>query len=364
MRGPVGLEGPRATVSHLFFVVFLLRQLAFALAPTESADGPSKQVPERSVAEGDVSKPSGPSSTTSSGKANAAESSPQESQYYSHYSQANEAFASAITAVFCPGDLIWVHDYHLLLVPKLLRAVIPGGGRKEILDSRVGADLVCFQTYSYSQHFTSTCIRICGYETAPRGIDAESHVTAVMHCPVGVDVERVGRDILRPGITPKHDALRALYEGKKIIVGHDKLDVVKGVLQKLQAFQKLLQTYPEWVGNVVLIQVTSPSLTDSPKLEQQICELGANINGEFGSLDFVPVHHYHQTLKKDEFYARRLSLRVLLLACATCTNMYLAMPPFLPPLTTTAREPRRVSPSREINRSTPEGASLSAIQND
>ncbi|KAF7344346.1 Trehalose-6-phosphate phosphatase [Mycena sanguinolenta] len=253
----------------------------------------------------------------------AAEASSQESQYYSHYSQANEAFASAITAVYRPGDLIWVHDYHLLLVPKLLRVAIPEAviglfvhtpfpssevfrclpRRKEILDGMVGADLVCFQTYSYSRHFTSTCIRVCGYETTPRGIDAEGHVTAVTHCPVGVDAERVGRDILRPGITPKLDALRALYEGKKIIVGRDKLDVVKGVLQKLQAFQKLLQSYPEWVGNVVLIQVTSPSLTDSPKLERQISELVANINGEFGSLDFVPVHHYHQTLKKDEFYA-------------------------------------------------------------
>ncbi|KAF7325351.1 Trehalose-6-phosphate phosphatase [Mycena venus] len=318
--------------------------------------------------------------------------------HYAAYAAANKAFAERIAAVYQPGDLIWVHDYHLLLVPKLVRgararfsdravvvrpdhrmlrgcrpASVRSGvvsrapvhwrlpvfpftgasrllstsylfpppnnildansitGRKEILDGMVGADLVCFQTYSYSRHFTSTCIRVCGYETTPRGIDAEGHVTAVTHCPVGVDAERVGRDILRPGITPKLEALRALYEGKKIIVGRDKLDVVKGVLQKVgvfqklqpvgqwcrvfvqrsagsdgggsKPFQKLLQTYPEWIGNVVLIQVTSPSLTDSPKLERQVSELVANINGEFGSLDFVPVHHYHQTLKKDEFYA-------------------------------------------------------------
>ncbi|KAJ7119934.1 trehalose 6-phosphate phosphatase [Mycena crocata] len=243
--------------------------------------------------------------------------------HYAAYAAANAAFANAIASVYQPGDLIWVHDYHLLLVPKLVRERVPDAvlglfvhtpfpsseifrclpRRKEILDGMVGADLVCFQTYSYSRHFTSTCVRVCGYETTPRGIDAEGHVTAVTHCPVGVDAERVGRDLLRPGIQPKLDALRALYEGKKIIVGRDKLDVVKGVLQKLHAFQKLLQTYPEWIGNVVLIQVTSPALTDSPKLERQVSELVANINGEFGSLDFIPVHHYHQTLKKDEFYA-------------------------------------------------------------
>jgi len=115
----------------------------------------------------------------------------------------------------------------------------------------------------------------------------------------------------RPGIKPKLDALRNLYEGKKIIVGRDKLDVVKGVIQKvrkmmftrslcivsssiwlqLRAFEKLLQDYPEWVGNVVLIQVTSPALTDSPKLERMVSELVAHINGEYGSLDFIPVHH-------------------------------------------------------------------------
>jgi len=95
----------------------------------------------------------------------------------------------------------------------------------------------------------------------------------------------------RPGIRPKFDALRALYEGKKIIVGRDKLDVVKGVVQKLKAFEKFLHDYPQWRGKVVLIQVTSPSLTDAPKLERQVSELVARINGEYGSLDFIPVHH-------------------------------------------------------------------------
>jgi trehalose 6-phosphate synthase/phosphatase len=161
----------------------------------------------------------------------------------------------------------------------------------------LGAHLVCFQTYSYSRHFVSSCIRVCGYETAASnkkgwsGIDNQGHVTTVAHCPVGVDADRIVRDVVRPGVEPKIAALRALYEGKKIIVARDKLDVVKGVVQKLKAFEKLMQDYPEWVGNVVLIQVTSPALTDSPKLERQVSELVAHINGEFGALDFVPVHH-------------------------------------------------------------------------
>lgn len=100
----------------------------------------------------------------------------------------------------------------------------------------LGSSLVTFQTYSYSRHFNSTCIRVCGYESTSRGIDVEGHVTAVMHCPVGIDADRVAKDVLRPGIQPKLEALKTLYEGKKIIVGRDKLDVVKGVLQKVRIF--------------------------------------------------------------------------------------------------------------------------------
>lgn len=63
------------------------------------------------------------------------------------------------------------------------------------------------------------------------------------------------------------------------------------VVCKLRAFEKLLEDYPEWIGNVVMIQVTSPALTDSPKLERMVSEIVAHINGEYGSLDFIPVHH-------------------------------------------------------------------------
>ncbi|KAL5641217.1 hypothetical protein ACGC1H_001635 [Rhizoctonia solani] len=248
---------------------------------------------------------------------------PVEDEGFAAYKQANQAYANAILAVLKPGDLIWIHDYHLLLVPRMIRIGSPEAHiglfvhtpfpssevfrclprRKEILDGMLGASLVCFQTYSYSRHFASTCIRVCGYEAAPLGIDVHGALVAISHCPVGIDAVRVERDSQRPGIQPKLQSLRALYQGKKIIVGRDKLDAVKGVVQKLRAFEKLLQDYPEWIGNAVLIQVTSPALTDSPKLERQVSELVAHINGEYGSLDFIPVHHYHQTIKKDEFYA-------------------------------------------------------------
>lgn len=121
------------------------------------------------------------------------------------------------------------------LVADYMRAYSCLPRRKEILDGMLGANLICFQTYSYSRHFTSCCVRVCGYESTPRGgIDVQGHVASIGWCPVGVDAERVKGDLTRPGIGPKLEALRALYEGKKIIVGRDKLDVVKGVVQKVK----------------------------------------------------------------------------------------------------------------------------------
>ncbi|KAG8752066.1 threalose-6-phosphate phosphatase, partial [Serendipita sp. 396] len=231
-----------------------------------------------------------------------------------------------LAEIYRPGDLIWVHDYHLLLLPRIFKSISKATAdayvglfihtpfpsseifrclprRKEILDGMLGANLVVFQKFSYGRHFGSSCVRVCGYESVHGGIDVAGQITRILHCSVGVDADRISQDILRPGVAPKLATLRSLYEGKKIIIARDKLDVVKGIVQKLKAFEKLLKDYPQWRGKVAMIQVTSPSLTDAPKLERQVSELVAHINGEFGSLDFIPVHHYHQTIKKDDFYA-------------------------------------------------------------
>lgn len=106
----------------------------------------------------------------------------------------------------------------------------------------LGANLVSFQTYSYSRHFVSTCIRVCGFESTAGGIDANGSVTAVGYCPIGIDIQRVSHDRDAPGVAPKTEALRQLYKDKKIIVGREKLDVAKGVYNKLQAFEKFLST--------------------------------------------------------------------------------------------------------------------------
>lgn len=240
------------------------------------------------------------------------------------YVAANEAYAKRIAEQYKPGDLVWIHDYHLLLVPQMLRKLVPDAHiglfvhapfpsseifrclpqRREIIEGMLGADLACFQAFSYSRHFLSSCIRVCGFEASSNSVESyNGHVTNVSYNPIGIDAEKIARDCASSGVTPKIKAIREMYKGKKIIIGRDKLDVVRGVIQKLQAFHKLLEEFPQWRDNVVLIQVTAPSMNDNPLLERQVSELVAQINGEFGSLSFTPVHHYHQIIERDEYYA-------------------------------------------------------------
>lgn len=135
------------------------------------------------------------------------------------------------------------------------------------------------------------------------GVDAKGWITRVSHCPIGIDSERIDQDRQAPGVKPKIDALRTLYAGRKIIIGRDKLDPTKGVLPKLQAFERFLADYPHWIGKVVLIQVTSPSPNDSPQLATKVSELVDHINGTYGSLHFQPALHYHQAIDRDEYFA-------------------------------------------------------------
>ncbi|KAG0211913.1 threalose-6-phosphate phosphatase [Mortierella sp. GBA30] len=172
-----------------------------------------------------------------------------------------------------------------------------------VLEQYRPGDIGAFPTYSYARHFISCCTRVNGYESTPRGVDAMGSTVWVGTFPIGIDAERVERQRKSPAVLPKMDAIRKTYKGKRIIVGRDKLDLVKGVQQKLQAFEKFLNDYPEMQGEVVLIQVTSPPLVENQKLEAKIAELVAHINGTYGSLNFTPVHHYHQHIDRDEYYA-------------------------------------------------------------
>ncbi|CEP15235.1 hypothetical protein [Parasitella parasitica] len=239
------------------------------------------------------------------------------------YEAVNQKYADMVVEQYQTGDTIWIHDYHLLLVPNMVRNKLPKARiglfvhspfpssevfrclpkRQEILKGMLGANLVGFQTYANARHFISTSTRVLGYESSPEGVENDGHFCHVGTFPIGIDVETADSARKSHEVVPKIKAITEMYAGKKILVGRDKIDLVQGVLQKLAAFEKFLLDYPEWQNKVVLIQVTDANATDSLKNEHKVSEMVAHINGNIGSLEWSPVYHYHHQIQTDDYYA-------------------------------------------------------------
>lgn len=248
---------------------------------------------------------------------------------WNDYVKMNAAYTDQIVKQYQKGDFVWVHDYHLSLVPAMIRQQLPNARvgfflhipfpsseftrclprRKEILEGMLGANLVGFQSSDYQRHFLSCCKRILGLETSADGIDANGFQVAVDVFPIGIHASSTYKAAFETAIVEeKMKGLSHMYGGKKIIVGRDRLDPVRGVAQKFQAFEVFLDNYPEWHGKVVLIQVTSPTSIeehDDPEssLSMRISEIVSRINGNYGSLTFTPVLHYPQFVSKEEYLA-------------------------------------------------------------
>ena len=248
---------------------------------------------------------------------------------WADYYRMNQKFANRIMEIYKPGDVVIVHDYYLMLLPSMLRQRMPNiyisfflhspfpsseflrclSRRKEVLEGMLGANLIGFQSYDYSRHFLSCCTRILGFPSDPLGIDAYGARVQVAVFPIGIDAAKAESNAWAEGVNDKYDALKKMYHGKKIIVGRDRLDSVRGVAQKLQAFERFLEMYPEWREKVVLIQVTSPTSVEAEKgnpenkIASRVNELVMKINGQYGSLGFSPVQHYPQYLDQDEYFA-------------------------------------------------------------
>ena len=175
--------------------------------------------------------------------------------------------------------------------------------RKEILLGVLGADLIGFQTYSHARHFVSSCTRVLGLESSPKGVDFHGHISEIGIFPAGIDAKRALSKLKDPLVLEKIHFFRHLYSGKQIIFGHDRLDHIKGVRHKFAAFEKFLTIYPEYRNKVIFIQVSTPSQIENPKLEHQVSELVSRINGAYGSLEFLPVHHYHHEIDVNDYFA-------------------------------------------------------------
>ncbi|KAF0925187.1 hypothetical protein E2562_015603 [Oryza meyeriana var. granulata] len=241
-----------------------------------------------------------------------------ESQFNA-YKRANQMFADVVYQHYQEGDVIWCHDYHLMFLPKCLKdhdinmkvgwflhTPFPSSeiyrtlpSRSELLRSVLCADLVGFHTYDYARHFVSACTRILGLEGTPEGVEDQGRLTRVAAFPIGIDSERFKRALELPAVKRHISELTQRFAGRKVMLGVDRLDMIKGIPQKILAFEKFLEENHEWNDKVVLLQIAVPTRTDVPeyqKLTSQVHEIVGRINGRFGTLTAVPIHHLDRSL--------------------------------------------------------------------
>ncbi|KAK3672168.1 Trehalose-6-P synthase/phosphatase complex synthase subunit [Recurvomyces mirabilis] len=249
------------------------------------------------------------------------------------YCEANRIFAQEVARDVKDNDLVWVHDYHLMLMPAMLREelkkldnppsnvkfgfflhtpfpsseiyrILPV--RNEILEGVLHCDLLGFHTYDYARHFLSSCARILGLPTTPNGVEYHGKLVSVGAFPIGIDPEKFSAGLQKDNVKRRIETLEKKFEGVKLIVGVDRLDYIKGMPQKLHALEVFLTEHPEWIGKVVLVQVAVPSRQDVEEyqnLRGVINELIGRINGKFGTIDFTPIHFLHKSVSFDELIA-------------------------------------------------------------
>lgn len=216
---------------------------------------------------------------------------------WEHYKALNQLIANKIVECYKPGDTIWVNDYHILLVPNLVREKLPNAkigfflhvafpssevfrclpARKELLEGILGADCIGFQTPEHARHFLQTCNRILAVDTTPVSVRMKQKTISVVVEPIGIDPSNLQTACQDKQVLKWRDMIRERWPKSKLIVARDKLDSVRGLKQKILAYEHLLKSHPEMINDTVLIQVCQMNQTD-PQLERDVTAIVDRIN--------------------------------------------------------------------------------------
>lgn len=264
----------------------------------------------------------------------------QNAEYHSDqwetYNTINERFIEPLKEVYEPGDLIWVHDYHLMLLPRMIRENVGDASigfflhipfpsyevfrlfpwREEILDGLLGADLIGFHTFDYVTHFLNSVRRIKGYEHELGILSCRGHLCKVDSYPMGIDYEKFEEGSRSPGAEEYMKEIKSKVGENKIILSIDRLDYSKGILNRLDSFNRFLSENPEWMEKVTLILVAVPSrekVDHYEQLKKSLDEKVGYINGRYGRIGWAPVWYIYRFLPFDQLLALYRSADICLI---------------------------------------------------
>jgi trehalose 6-phosphate synthase/phosphatase len=250
-------------------------------------------------------------------------------RYFESYVTANNLFVEKIKTIVQPGDFIWIHDYQLFLLPDLIRKVLPSANigfflhipfpayevfrnmprpwRDAILRGMLGADVIGFHTYDYSQYFLRTVSRLLGNEITMNTVAVDDRVVKVDAFPIGIDYDKFHDAATKSKeVDAEKQKILSMLQGKKLIFSVDRLDYSKGLLQRLEAFECFLETYPEWIEKIVFNMVVVPSRDTIPQyqhMKREIESAVGRINGKHSSMAWRPIIYQYKSLSFNELVA-------------------------------------------------------------
>lgn len=250
------------------------------------------------------------------------------------YVSANKVFADKVMEVMNPEeDYVWIHDYHLMVLPTFLRkrfhrirlgfflhSPFPSSEiyrtlpvRDEILRALLNCDLVGFHTFDYARHFLSCCRRMLGLDYKSKrgyiGLEYYGRTVSIKILPVGIHMDQIESVKSLPDTVDKVKELKQRFEGKTVILGVDDMDMFKGISLKFMAMGQLLDEHPELRGRVVLVQIVNPARSrgqDIQEVENEINKVADEINRKYGKSGYEPIVFINgpvSTLEKVAYYA-------------------------------------------------------------
>lgn len=248
-----------------------------------------------------------------------------EENYWEEYKRANQIFCDALLDVLRPDDVVWVHDYQLMLLPRLIRErfpdipigfflhipfpsfevfrLLPGSWRAEIIEGMLGANLVGFHTHDYTRHFLGCVLRIAGHEHQLGTLTLRDHVVKVDTFPMGIDFEKFAQASRSPATEAGAAQFREKCVGQKVIFSVDRLDYTKGLINRLRGYELFLKRNPAWHGKVTFVLSVAPSrigVGAYQRMKQEIEQTVGRIVGAYGDVHWTPLIYQYRNLSFEE----------------------------------------------------------------
>jgi trehalose 6-phosphate synthase len=240
--------------------------------------------------------------------------------WWDAYVNVNQKFANETALVAAPGATVWVHDYQLQLVPRMLRELRPDlrigfflhipfparelflrvPWRRQIVEGMLGADVIGFQTSVTAHNFRYVAPRVSRATVSGKVLTHEGRSILVDTFPIGIDAERNTEVAKSPETARRVEEYRELLGNpKKVLLGVDRLDYTKGIALRLQAIRELLDEGRLDPGETAVVQIAEPSRGNVPgyqTVQAEVERLAGGINGDYSSFGNGVIHYQHQTL--------------------------------------------------------------------